>query len=247
MTVSTLAMLTRPGRRRGPAVAGRLAPAGTVRPARRSPRPAFTRGRPGRRPSTRPRGRSRCRRRQRAVAPRSVVEPSTSGRLVRGPALVPAVAERLLDEHLDVSPIRSSARWAMSSSASSANSATRGATSSSSTLPRQAGRLGAVLVGVAEHADRVQPRRAQERSSSSTSSSVSPGNPTMKLERTPASGAARGSARAARGTARGRRTGASGAAPGRWRAGTTGRSRAPRRASSVITSSRPGRISAGCR
>ena len=54
---------------------------------------------------------------------------------------------------------------------------------------RVAGGLGAVLVGVAEHADRVEPGLVRNASSSARSSSVSPGKPTITLLRMPASGA----------------------------------------------------------
>jgi hypothetical protein len=49
--------------------------------------------------------------------------------------------------------------------------------------------LGAVLVGVAEDADDIQAGVDEELPSTSTSASVSPGKPTITLERTPASGA----------------------------------------------------------
>ena len=88
-----------------------------------------------------------------------------------------------------VSPSRSAARWAMSSSARSARSSTRRATSSAGQLPGQGS------------PPRCRPRRSSRRCrwrragrrtgsccSSATSSSVSPGKPTMKLDRTPASG-----------------------------------------------------------
>ena len=83
-----------------------------------------------------------------------------------------------------VSPTRSSARCAISSSASSVIRATRAVDHvRRAALPSYAGRLGAVLVGVAEDADRVQPGRGEEPLSSATSASVSPGKPTMTLDR----------------------------------------------------------------
>ena len=59
-------------------------------------------------------------------------------------------------------PMRSSARWLASSSASALMRSTRSAITSASTLPSNADRVGALLVGVAEHADRVQPGGGQE-------------------------------------------------------------------------------------
>ena len=78
---------------------------------------------------------------------------------------------------------------------------------------------------------RSRPSRASDRKccSSATSASVSPGKPTMKLDRTPASGHAPPDlVEQRRRTARRRRSGAWRAAPARWRAGTTGRSTGPR-------------------
>ena len=60
------------------------------------------------------------------------------------------------------SPTRSSARWLVSSSASADSRATRSSTRSCVDVVRQVLGLGAVLVGVAEHADRVEPGRGEE-------------------------------------------------------------------------------------
>ena len=91
-------------------------------------------------------------------------------------------------------------------------------------------------------------RRSRNASSSATSSSVSPGKPTITLLRMPASGAsARMRAQQVEEGLAASRSAASGAARSGWRAGRTGRSRARRPVWSAMASSRPGRISAGCR
>ena len=120
--------------------------------------------------------------------------------LVRGPALhPPAAAPAVLagpSSSARAPPrarrrgarARSSARCATSSSADAASRADPGRDLVRLERAGQRGRLGAVLVGVAEHADDVEPRGPRKCTSSSTSASVSPGKPTMTLHRTPASG-----------------------------------------------------------
>ena len=109
---------------------------------------------------------------------------------------------------------------------------TRSRTTSSGELAVVRRRLGAVLVGVAEHADHVEPRLGEEplqlrqvvlglAGEADDDVGPQPGRPGLR----------RGPSRPARGTGRCRRTGASGAAPWRCCAGTTGRSTAPRPAS----------------
>ena len=94
-----------------------------------------------------------------ARAPSST--PSTSGAWC---AARPSPAHRSTDSTRTstVSPSRSSARWATSSSASALTRSMRSRITASSSLPSSVGRLGAVLVGVAEDTDGVEPRRDQE-------------------------------------------------------------------------------------
>ena len=117
----------------------------------------------------------------------------------------------------------------ISSSTSALIRSTRSAISSRSSLSVEAGGLGAVLVGVAEHADRVEPGRGQE--------PLQLGEVGLGLAREADDHVA---ARAGVGRERAdpgqqveerlgrRRSASSGAAPSRWRAGRTGRSTARR-------------------
>ena len=115
-------------------------------------------------------------------------------------------------------------------------------------LRLQRGRLGAVLVGVAEDADGVQPRAVQEVASRPGRPRSRRGSRQMTLERMPGLGAvAADRCRAGPGSSRCHRSGASGAARRGRSAGRTGRSTARPSAVEVRTSTRPGRISAGCR
>ena len=93
--------------------------------------------------------------------------------------------------------------------------------------------LGAVLVGVAEDADDVEPRRDQEVAQRLEVVARSRRGSRRSRWNGPRPAApARAPGRAGQGSSRGRRTGASGAAPRCWRAGRRGRSTARRPASS---------------
>ena len=93
-----------------------------------------------------------------------VVAPSTSGAWCAArPSATPPAGSSDSTSTSSASPTRSSARCATSSSARRLTRSTRSRTTSSSRWPVQPDRLGAVLVAVAEDADRVEPGAGEER------------------------------------------------------------------------------------
>ena len=130
-------------------------------------------------------------------------------------------------------PTRSSARCATSSSARSAIRLRRSSTRSSGAVMIEPNGLGALLVGVAEDADGVHPGLDQEVGEHLDVAVGLPGEPDDHVAPDAGLGHLRiAPGRSGPGTSPRPRSDASGAARVRWRAGTTGRSTAPRRGSS---------------
>ncbi len=172
------------------------------------------------------------------------------GRLVRGPAgTAPSSSSTRLHEHrAAVSPRRSSARCDGQLLGEPGDVGEPLGDDVGVQLVVVAGRLGAVLVGVAEDADGVEPRAGEEALQLGQVGLGLAGeaHDEVGARRRPAA-PCRGWCRAVRGTGRCRRSGASRAARRARSAGRTGRSTGATFGVEVRTSMSPGRISAGCR
>ena len=161
-----------------------------------------------------------------------MVLPSTSGAWCSARPSAEPSAATLSTSTSTWLPTRSSARWLDSSSTSEVSRASRRAMVAGGHLAVEGERLGAVLVRVAEHPDRVQPGLDQEPLELGDVGLALAGEADDDVGTDAGlGGAVADRTRRARGTGRCRRTAASGAAPARWSAGRTGRSTGRRPAS----------------